>query len=253
MSLAKSLIVGLGTVVGVSAMASEFNQRVDDFDKVQFQVNGSIELIKSDENRVSLEVVKGDPDLLKVTVNGNTLSISNERRDSFRFWRPRKGISVVGKVYYESVNQLVVSGSGTITTTDLSEPSMALFVRGAGDIEIESISSEDVESSIRGSGDIRIERGTFGQISSTIQGSGNIEIGEATTERNKVKVQGSGDYDGRGLVAKDASVVIQGSGDVQLHASGTLDVSIRGSGDLDYWGQPKVSTSIQGSGAVSGH
>lgn len=110
------------------------------------------------------------------------------------------------------LNALVLSGSGSITTT------------GAFDENID--------------------------FNTDVSGSGNIHFSSGTTQNFYSKLDGSGCINMLNMVAAKAEATITGSGKTEITASNQLKAKIIGSGKLYYRGSPVITTSITGSGTV---
>lgn len=232
-----------------NAQGSEINENVDEFNEISMSVNGTVDLIQSDEHRISLRLVRGKLDDLEIDVEHGTLQISRDCGFMNRCVRPYPKIE--GTIYFKSIDTLKMHGGGRMTVTDLTSPKLDVAINGSGSVEIGSIDSEDVDFTINGSGDVSVERGEFDQFLTKINGAGNIAVEEGTTTSCTVEVNGSGDFSGIGLKSVKTDVNVIGAGDVRVHATDELNVTIIGAGDVTYDGTPEVSRRILGAGNIS--
>ncbi|MYD42667.1 MAG: DUF2807 domain-containing protein [Gammaproteobacteria bacterium] len=244
----------LCAILGNTVKGNEVEQSLDQFNRLRFAIGGAIELVKSDKNRVNLEVIRGDSANLRIEVKDKTLWIGRETPNNWRFWRNWAPLAVHGTIYYEDqLNHLIASGSGRISTKDLKQPSLALEINGSGDIRITSMVLGEIESTIRGSGDIRIDEGELGIVRSYILGSGTIVIQDSSAAESHLIIKGSGDFQAESLMTSTTDIQILGSGDAAVYASDSLGISIKGSGNVNYWGEAKVSEDVAGSGDIMAH
>lgn len=241
---------------GGHAMGTEIDAVVENFDQVRVGIAGNIELVASDENRVALEIVKGNPAEFRVAVEDGTLHVSPIPERKRKFWRSIRSarLKANGTIYYKDLTGIVVAGAGNIhaQNVNVKGPNIHLAVNGAGDIDLSTIASGTLKSVVRGSGDIQIREGDFEAMETTILGSGDVLIQDTTALTSQVNIKGSGDYDAKDVKAKSVGVDILGSGDARVFASDNLDISIKGSGNVQHWGESKVSLSVRGSGNVVG-
>lgn len=270
------------------AFGSELNKSVAEFSKINMRVGGSINLVPSDEYRVSLIVSDGIPDDVEVVVRKRTLELRRNCGIRIRCSGPFP--QVEGTIYYKSLDALAIDGFGRMTAKDLSSSRLQIDIRGTGELDFGAVSAEnfamtisgagtflaeqaefaDFSAKVRGVGDIEFGRlhsekvdidisgaGEFltkqtesEDFSATIRGVGDVEIEEGTTTTTSVKVAGGGTFDGLEFESEVADVTIAGTGEVAIHASNTLDVLINGLGTVIYDGDPEVSSEVNGLGDI---
>lgn len=127
------------------------------------------------------------------------------------------------------LNSLRISGSGTITSTNIIKTGdFDLSISGSGKIDV-GLDADDIFNRISGSGDVILE------------GKAN------SLEHN---VSGSGDLQAFKLLARNVDIRVSGSGDSEVNVSDNLKVRISGSGDVYYRGRPQVDVSVSGSGKL---
>jgi len=184
---------------------------------------------------MDVNIKKGDEQ--KVLVNGyeNVIEVINLDVDN-GLWNVKfnKCVKKTGDlkivVTLPEIDELVITGSGNILSSDKFENSnVSLLINGSGNIDF-STDADDVKAEIRGSGNILLT-GECDSFESVIKGSGDIKAFE--------------------FVCKHSEVDIKGSGDVNVHVTKSLDVSIKGSGDVQYKGKAeRVNADIKGVGEV---
>lgn len=228
--------------------ATEIKKDIQEFSAVHMAVSGSIELVRSDRNRVVLRVLEGNPDQLEIGVKKGVLHVRRASERTMRFWK--RNLRVEGEIHYVMVDSLSTAGSGSLIASHLRVPKLGLNVKGSGDIDVGEIDARELAIKVDGSGDVVVTQGVFDRVSATIRGSGDIEIGKGSTSRSKINITGSGDYNAANLNSKETEVRIVGSGDAFVNTLETLEASIAGSGDVIYQGSPNVASSINGSGKL---
>lgn len=212
-------------VIGEGPIVSE-TRIVRDFSEIDFGVPGELIYVNSNENEIEIEAQRNIIDVIETYVSGGELKV--RVRDGKNI-RSSEEIRVI--VRSANINSLAVSGSGTLTTDDVFDPSDAtLRVSGSGKIRISHIASDNLDARISGSGSIHVQNGT------------------ADTEI--VNISGSGEVNLLPVEARRASTQTSGSGNIRLRVTDELDVRISGSGDVYYEGNPVVDVKVSGSGRV---
>jgi len=127
-----------------------------------------------------------------------------------------------------SLNGVVQSGSGIITTDYFVSDHFDAKVSGSGYIEtaVDAIS-----------------------LDALVSGSGNLLISGGASNADIV-VSGSGKIDAFDLTLRDCDAKISGSGNMWVTVERFLKASISGSGSIYYYGMPDVKTNISGSGRL---
>ena len=167
-------------------------------------------------------------DRLKLTRDGDTLSIGRERDSSFN-WGGKRSEGV--KVY-------------------VSMPRIAAAsVAGSGDMTVDRVAGGDFSGGVAGSGDLTIGALQAAAAKLSVAGSGGI-VARGAAESLTLAVAGSGDIDARGVKAPKGRVSIAGSGDVAADINGPVEVSIMGSGNAQLGAGAKCTVSKMGSGDV---
>ena len=244
-----SVVVVFGmSLVAKEVLGVDIQTTVDDFVSVEVAVNGSIELIKADESRVSLTIENGKSEDFKLDVKNGTLRLREAREN--RLWPSGRKLKVGGKVFYTKLERVVLSHSGTVLAAEVVQPKMNLTLNGSGTIEVNSLEADDLNLVLSGSGKIKIRQGRVGYIATVLRGSGNIEVSDLHAETNSVKMVGSGNFSSATSKTDNVDVDIVGSGNVRVHAVKALDVKIVGSGNVIYRGEPEIETRVIGSGRL---
>ena len=281
--LVVALIASTGSVVG-----SELNKSVAEFTKISMKVSGSIDLVPSDEYRVSLIMLDGIEDDVDIVVRKRTLELRRNCGIRIRCSGPFP--QVEGTIYYKTLDALAIDGFGRMTAKDLSSSRLQIDIRGTGELDFGAVSAKNIDITISGAGTFLAERAEFADFSANVRGVGDIEFGrlrsekvdidisgagefltkqaeaedfsatihgvgdveieEGITTSTSVKVAGGGTFDGLEFESEVADVTIAGTGEVSIYASNTLDVLINGLGTVIYDGDPEVSSEVNGLGEI---
>ena len=124
-----------------------------------------------------------------------------------------------------------ISPTVEIVYTITAESLDGLVISGSGVVEAEAVDSTDFRVDISGSGDVAVEGTLSGLLS--------------------VSISGSGEFDGESLTAPEGQVDVSGSGNAVVNVTDDLEVSVSGSGEVEYLGEPNVDSSVSGSGTVT--
>lgn len=127
-----------------------------------------------------------------------------------------------------TLDAVVLSGSGEITTGYFESEYFEAVISGSGKIET-AVDADVAEIAISGSGEVDIY-GNCHALDIGISGSGKVKA-----------------YD---FATSNTYVVISGSGDAYVNVEKRLDVKISGSGSVYYIGEPTISLNVSGSGKV---
>lgn len=199
-----------------------------DYDIINASGNLYINLVRGNEGKIKISAEENLIEYIQVFVENSQLTIKVKKGYNLSP-SVRSKISIT--VPFEQINDIMLSGSGGINTTDTIQTNrFSVSIAGSYDANL-NVFSETVTSSIAGSGGLSL----FGK-----------------TSRFEVSVSGSGEVSAFELTANNANVSISGSGSIDLFVTDSLEASIAGSGNILYKGNPKnINKNIVGSGKVS--
>ena len=134
--------------------------------------------------------------------------------------------------YYLTVvdlEQVTLSGAGTIEGAVFDTDSLSLRLTGAGNIEFVNLTASALDIRASGVGDI---------------------ILSGSAQEQAIELRGVGSYDGRELDSAEADVLLNSGGSATVQVRDRLRATINGIGSVYYIGDPVVETSGSGSGNV---
>jgi hypothetical protein len=199
MLTACSVTTGSGNVVSESRTVSGFTKiDLSGAGDVIIEQNGTEALtIEAEDNLI--------PKLTSEVVNG-TLRLGEKSNLTIHLTKP-----VTYRVSMKDVSGLMISGSGTVTASTITAPSLAVDLSGSGKITV---------------------GGTVEQQHLKISGSGEYRAKDLQTKVASAEISGSG----------NATVTVSDKLDAQLSGSGQLTY---------YGNPPQVTREVSGSGRVT--
>ena len=196
---------------------------LSDIEGIELAIDADVILTQGKQQKIVIEAQQNILDNIKKEVKNDSWRIGYDKNV-----KNAKDVKIY--ITMETIEKIVMSGSGTISTkgkfSDLDDVDIAMS--GSGDIDFELESDE---------------------INLAMSGSGNVHMAGSADSFN-IAISGSGDIKTDELAVEDCDIAISGSGHVTVHVTETLDVSISGSGDVQYKGDAKVQSRIIGSGDV---
>ena len=199
MLTACSVTTGSGNVVSESRTVSGFTKiDLSGAGDVIIEQNGTEALtIEAEDNLI--------PKLTSEVVNG-TLRLGEKSNLTIHLTKP-----VTYRVSMKDISGLMISGSGTVTASTITAPSLAVDLSGSGKITV---------------------GGTVEQQDLKISGSGEYQAKDLQTKIASVEISGSG----------NATVTVNDKLDAQISGSGQLTY---------YGNPPQVTQEVSGSGRVT--
>jgi len=225
-----SLFLLLCLVLTFSGFAQKGNgnvtttdREVSAFDKLSLQGGYEVILIQGNTHSVKVETDENLQDKIEVSVSGDQLIVSTEKRIQSR---------TECKLYITSpdFHAIEVDGAAEITSdAPIKGDALAISVAGAAEIKL-PLAYDDITADISGAGSLEL-KGSAESASFDISGAGNIETDELTVAHVEVS--------------------ISGTGNANVNATEHLKASISGMGAISYKGNPTVDKQISGLGTLS--
>jgi len=127
------------------------------------------------------------------------------------------------------VEDVAISGSGTVQCTGLNGDNLRLRISGSGRVSVGGL--------------------TIGALEAVISGSGRVDC-EGSAQSIEARISGSGRVEAEALAANRARAHISGSGRIGVDSRESLEVWISGAGKVRYRGNPRVSSHVSGAGRI---
>lgn len=190
------------------------SRKVGSFNKISAAGPFDVRLVTGKQGELSVEADYNIASLVTTDVKDNTLKIAPMEGKLFK---SSKGNKVIVRVQVENIEELQLTGSGTITGKTPVKGDVKLMLNGSGKIEVD-IASGSAEAIVSGSGDVVLK-------------------GKA--DNLKCSVTGSGQLKAEKLQAQVVDVTVTGSGSAQVFTNSAITGRITGSGNVAYAGNPK--------------
>ncbi len=210
-------------IIRGNGIAESESRLVSAFSSIASEGNFQIHIMPGDTYEVLVHAESNLLPFIQTDVNGHNLKIHVQGVQSLQNQLP---IEVYVTVPF--IEEIIQSGSGSITTAWFEGEAFRFVVSGSGSIN-SSIETDLVEVILSGSGTMYLT-GVGRDASLIISGSGRVD---------------TWDFSVRNCDAK-----ISGSGDVWIDVETYLKAVITGSGNVFYSGTPVVETVVSGSGGV---
>jgi hypothetical protein len=217
---------GIRVIQGSGRIQSE-QREVSDFTGVNFTGLGELTIIQGETEGLTIETDDNLLPYITSTVSGGTLTIGFDNNSWLPVLRPTQSIRYTLTV--KTLNDLELSGAGTVYAEQLTADSLMLTNSGAGEVTIDQLAA--------------------GELSVTLSGAGTVELaGQATTQT--VEMSGLGNYQAGELESQSANLTLSGAGNATVWVNEQLDATLSGVGSIEYYGSPQTNASSSGVGSV---
>ena len=197
----------------------ERNYSVSDFNSIETEIVGNIEILQSSRTTLSANGDKDLIDLLSVKVEDNKLKLSMEGKNKYKKWNNRRPRLTI-----------------YISTPQLSE----IKSEGVGNIKLmEKFEINELKIDSEGVGNISAQHLTADFLKIKSEGVGNISM-KGTVNNLEINTEGVGNINTEELKAKHARVISEGVGNVSCHASESVEIESDGIGNVTYYGNPQT-------------
>lgn len=203
-------------------------RNVGDYDAINVAGFFDVTLVAGNEGELTIEGESNLLEYIETEVDGDRLTIKVKNKQNLKTsW----GKDIKIRVPFRDLNQVSLSGSGEIMSTDVIKANnFRVSVSGSGDINL-VVEASSTESRVTGSGDL-VLRGSTRDHETSVTGSGDLEAGRFQADNVDAKVTGSGD--------------------IRVSCDKSIRARVTGSGDIEYVGNPtKQDTKVSGSGDIS--
>ena len=182
------------------------------FDKVDNHVVGTIQLVQSDQSRVTLSAPENYIEYFEFENKDGTLNI-NYAENSVNM----SANDVVIIIYTPNLREVNNSGAAVIHLDSLKTDEFKAINSGVGSFELNNINAKKIDVSCSGVGSINID----GQ-----------------TDEAEYSCSGVGSIHAQEMKARDVKAKVSGVGGINCYASDYIDGRVTGVGGLKYAGHP---------------
>jgi hypothetical protein len=218
LSVCTVLLLSNCTVIGgitPSKTTITRNFNVGNFTSIDFSAVGDISFTQiQGKPTLSIYGPENFVKLVKVSVEGNTLSITMEDKNRIKNTKKMK-ISISAP----TLTNINFVGVGNLSITKpLQINNLEVINKGVGNIEIDSVTGNSLTIHSNGVGDVKL-RGKVNVASLACNGVGNVDANE--------------------LVANVVDANCRGVGSITCYAIDSITAAVRGIGSIKYKGNPK--------------
>ena len=182
------------------------------FDKVESHVVGNIQLVQSDQSRVTLSAPENYIDLFNVNNDHGKLEI-NFAKDNINI----DASNITFIVYTPNLHKVKNSGAADIRLDSLTTDELEIENSGVGAFDLAEIRAREVEVKCSGVGSIKLS---------------------GKTEEARYECSGVGSINAVDLKALHVDAVVSGVGGIKCFASDFIKGRVSGVGGLEYAGNP---------------
>jgi hypothetical protein len=221
-------VFGFGATITGSGQVIAEERAVADFNKIYLSGYGNL-IIQQSTTTEALKIEAEDNLMpkIKTRVDGQTLKIDYEWQGwPWLSFKPKKPINFY--VTVKNINQISVSGAGTVKSDSIKTGELKIEISGAGQANL-SVETQKLSAEISGVGEF-------------------LMAGQADFQ--KIQLSGAAKYDGKKLASKEADAEISGAGQAILNVSEKLSAEISGMGKIEYIGNPQLTQKISGAGKI---
>lgn len=193
------------------------------FDRIFFSGSGNLYITQGGEESLKIEAEDNIVSLLTTEVTDGNLYISFKEMPNIRSTKP---VNLYAKV--KKLQEIHLSGSGTISSQHLDVQTLKVNVSGSGNTDL-TLFGNKLIAILSGSGKF------------IMKGAVNIQ---------DIWISGSGIYEANLLQSKISNINVSGAGRVLVNVQDDMNVRISGAGSVYYIGNPKITQSIAGSGKI---
>lgn len=217
-----------GAIKGSGVLKTE-TREISDFKAISIDFPANVIVKQGDKYAVMIEAEDNLLSQLDISVQGETLHLSNNERNWSQRIYPTKPVLLTITVI--EMNEMNLPTAGSIEVDGLETNSLAVSVSGAGEVNLSDVKADLIELNISGAGKISAE-------------------GKA--DDFKLRISGVGEYNGGNLQSQFANVRISGAGSATIWVESKLEAFISGTGSINYYGNPvSIDKSVSGLGSVS--
>ena len=193
---------------------------------VQLASIGDLTIRYGDEEKLEIEAEDNLLEYITTDVHGGVLTIGTENNINFQ---PREAIRYTLTIT-EALEEISVSGLGSIDAPELDTNRLKIRVSGAGDIDIDGVNGSKVDV--------------------IISGLGSVYIRDGAVDEMEVGISGSGSFKAKDVRAQYGDIHISGLGNAEVWVEEELEERSSGPGNIEYYGSPKINQDVSGIGSI---
>lgn len=226
----KTLVITLFAITLATLSSAQTVRDVSFFDGIETYGSLSVTLIKSNNPRVEIDMIKGDESDIITKIKKKTLILKTKNK-----WmtlgkvNPRAKI----KVYYKNLDDISGAAGSSIVGNDV-------------------IQGDDLDISTSSGASVKLEIDCT-SIDIDASSGGALRISGSATQA-EIEASSGGAVQAKGLIAKHVEAEASSGGAITCHASKSIEADASSGGAISYSGNPSHKEIESGfSGSVSGN
>ena len=194
-----AFVVLMATVLGCNfcswicsgKVISEF-RNVRDFNKIDFKLVGSLEIVQGLNESVRIEADDNVIPIIETVVEDGILKF---RMIKWKWFRNVKKLKVCVSV--KNLCLVKNQGVGSIEIKKLQTPSLTLILSGVGSLNLQDLETDSLDAQLTGVGSLNINSGI--------------------AKKQTILVSGCGSFNGKNLVGETGVVTVSGCGSAKIN------------------------------------
>jgi len=210
-----SLIISFSLLYTFSVFSQDKVMDLSDFQELSASTSVKIDLIQSNENKIEIDIVKGDLEDLRIEESGDQLKI---------YWKSRKGPNWGNNrkanitLYHNGFDEIDVSAGANVYSNDV-------------------IKSDEFDAHVNSGGSLELELDA-GEVDVHVNSGGSFKA-EGVAETLEVDADSGGFFGGYKLKAKHVDASANSGGAAKVFASESIKARVNSGGSVKYKGEPK--------------
>ena len=237
----------LAAVTGCSLSYDDFiTQELDfkDFTNIEVDCAIRVEVVQSDNYRVSIWASQALQDYVSAAKSGHTLKLSLKSQ-SFSA-RP----IVTAKIAMPQINKLRLGGATNATVRGFdSKESLNVNLSASSTLEVETAASTikcEISGASRLTGKVQVDDADF-----VLSGASRVIL-NGSAENVTLSAWGASKAEMEDLKLRDADVNLKGASEATINVQGKLDIDLSSGSRLTYTGNPTINAiSVTGASSLN--
>lgn len=186
---------------------------LDDFNDLSVSTNIKMELIPSNENKMEIDITKGDRSDLKIEEKGEKLRVYIKGKNNWGSNQTKAKI----KLYFKELEEISVAAGASVFTDA-------------------TIKSDEFEADVSSGASLSLSLET-GSLDSNVSSGGSLKIA-GRSDKVDVDASSGGSFQGGKLKSRNADVEASSGGSINIWVSESIDAETSSGGSIKYKGNP---------------
>ncbi|MFH1254522.1 MAG: head GIN domain-containing protein [bacterium] len=167
-------------------------RNVGDFNKIDFKLVGSLEIVQGSNESVKIEADDNIIPIIETVVEDGVLKV---RMIKWKCFRNVKKLKVCVSV--KNLCSIKNQGVGSIEIKKLQTPSLTLILSGVGSLNVQDLETDSLDAQLTGVGSVNINSGM--------------------AKKQIISISGCGSFNGQNLVGTTGVVTVSGCGSAKVN------------------------------------